>query len=170
MQPILFWIVGAISLLAGFLAIGHPRPLRSTQGLVALMTANAVILFMLSATLLALELLVVNLGAALVVWFVLVRPRRMKLGSPGRLRFNITKLLALFVAIWTCAIIWWAMDRVPAQMMESQDVCRSGVTPGTVLGGEVAAWMAVFLLTVAAMVTAVVVVVRRKQDQEGGQE
>jgi hypothetical protein len=62
------------------------------------------------------------------------------------------------------------MARVPTQMLETQDACRSAATTGAVLDGEIAAWMAVFLLTEAAMVTAVVVMVRRKQDQEGSQE
>ena len=55
MQPILFWVVGAISLMAGLVAVGHARPQRSTQGLVALMAANTVLLFLLSTTLLAFE-------------------------------------------------------------------------------------------------------------------
>jgi len=165
MQPILFWIVGAVSLLAGLLAISHPRPLRSTQGLVALMTANAIIYFMLSATLLALELLVVNLGAALVVWFVLVRPRRMKLGSPGRLRLNITKFIAFFMAIWICAMIWWALTQVPSRILESQDACLPAAE-GNQLSSELAAWTAVFLLSISVVTALVVVMVRRQKDPE----
>lgn len=165
MQPILFWIVGAFSLLAGLLAIVHPRPLRSTQGLVALMTANAVICLMLSAPLLALELLVVNLGAALVVWFVLVKPKRMKLGSPGRLRFNITKFLAFFVAIWICALLWWALNQSHSRVLETQKACLPE-GPGGQLGGELAAWLAILLLSVAVVTSLAVVMVRRRRDRE----
>jgi len=158
MQPILFWMVGAVSLLASLLAVLHPRPLRATQGLVALMAANALILFMLSATVLAIELLVVNLGASVVVWWVLIRPRRMKLGAPGRLRLNVTKFIAFFVALWFCALVWWAIIHAPVQPAERP------VGPG--LPAEQGAWTAVFLLGVAVVTSLLLVAVRRRADRE----
>ena len=158
MQPILFWMVGAVSLLACLLAVLHPRPLRATQGLVALMTANAMILFMLSSTVLAIELLVVNLGATAVVWWVLIRPRRMKLGAPGRLRLNITKFVAFFVALWFCSLVWWAIIHTPVTVGERP--------AGTGLPAEQGAWTAVFLLGVAVVTSLLLVAVRRRADRE----
>lgn len=162
MQPILFWMVGAVSLLAGLVAVGHARPQRSTQGLVALMAANTLLLFMLETTLLAIELLVVILGTAVVVWMVLVRPGRMRLSAPGRRRYNITKLLALFMAIWLCALIWWALDH----SAEPAGKCVGSLCPQVEFG----AWMAVFVLSIAAASAVVVVRIRRREDREGGSE
>lgn len=158
MQPILFWVVGTVSLLAGLLAVLHPRPLRATQGLVALMTSNALILFMLSATVLAIELLVVNLGATAVVWWVLIRPRRMKLGAPGRLRLNVTKFVGFFVALWFCSLVWWAIIHAP--------LWPADCPPGPGLAAEKGAWTAVFLLGVALVTSLLVVTVRRGDDRE----
>ena len=162
MQPILFWVVGAISLMAGLVAVGHARPQRSTQGLVALMAANAVLLFLLSTTLLAFELLIVILGTAVIVLMVLVRPGRMKLGAPGRRRYNITKFLAFFMAIWLCAVVWWALNH----SVKPAGKCAEGFCPQVEFG----AWMAIFVLSIAAASTVVVVRIRRKEDQEGDPE
>jgi len=162
MQPILFWALGAISLVAGVVAVGHARPQRSTQGLLALMSANLVILFLLSSALLAFELLFVILGTAVVVWMVLVRRGRLKLGAPGRRRYNITKFVAFFVAIWLGAIIWWALNHsvVPAGK------CAEGFCPQVEFG----AWVAVFILSVAAVSAAVIVKARRREAEEGEPE
>jgi hypothetical protein len=162
MQPILFWAVGAISLVAGVVAVGHARPQRSTQGLLALMTANLVILFLLTTTLLAFELLFVILGTAVVVWMVLVRQKRLKLGAPGRRRYNITKFLAFFMAIWLCAIIWWALNH----SVKPAGKCVEGFCPQVEFG----AWMAVFILSVAAVSATVIIRARRKKDEEGEPE
>ena len=162
MQPILFWVVGAISLMAGLVAVGHGRPQRSTQGLVALMAANAVLLFLLSTTLLAFELLIVILGTAVVVLMVLVRPGRMKLGAPGRRRYNITKFVAFFMAIWLCAVVWWALNH----SVKPAGKCAEGFCPQVEFG----AWMAIFILSIAAASTMVVVRIRRSEDQEGDPE
>ena len=159
MQPILFWVVGAISLMAGLVAVGHPRPQRSTQGLVALMVANAVLLFLLSTTLLAFELLIVILGTAVVVLMVLVRPGRMKLGAPGRRRYNITKFVAFFMAIWLCAVVWWALNH----SVKPAGKCAEGFCPQVEFG----AWMAIFILSIAAASTMVVVGIRRGEDRKG---
>jgi hypothetical protein len=162
MQPILFWALGAISLVAGVVAVGHARPQRSTQGLLALMAANLVILFLLSSALLAFELLFVILGTAVVVWMVLVRRGRLKLGAPGRRRYNITKFVAFFVAIWLSAIIWWALNHsvVPAGK------CVEGFCPQVEFG----AWVAIFILSVAAVSAAVIVRARRRDAEEGEPE
>jgi hypothetical protein len=162
MQPILFWAVGAISLVAGVVAVVHARPQKSTQGLLALMAANLVILFLLSTTLLAFELLFVILGTAVVVWMVLVRPGRMKLGAPGRRRYNITKFLAFFMAIWLCALIWWALNH----SVKPAGKCVEGLCPQVEFG----AWMAVFILSIAAVSATVIVGVRRREDRERGEE
>jgi hypothetical protein len=162
MQPILFWAVGAISLVAGVMAVGHARPQRSTQGLLALMAANLVILFLLSSTLLAFELLFVILGTAVVVWMVLVRKKRLKLGAPGRRRYNITKLLALFMAIWLCALIWWALNH----SIKPAGKCVEGFCPQVEFG----AWTAIFILSVAAASATVIVGVRRRKVEEGEPE
>jgi hypothetical protein len=162
MQPILFWVVGAISLMAGLVAVGHARPLRSTQGLVALMAANLILLFLLSTTLLAFEMLLVILGTMVVVWMVLVRPGRMKLGAPGRRRYNITKFLAFFAAIWLCAVIWWALSH-PVKPAEK---CTEGFCPQVEFG----AWMSIFVLSIAAVSTIVVVSIRRRENREEGPE
>jgi|GEM_PF-2472757 len=158
MQPILFWTVGAISLVAGLVAVGHTRPQKSTQGLLALMAANLVILFLLSSTLLAFELLFVVLGTAVVIWVVLVRQGRMKLGAPGRRRYNITKFLAFFVAIWLGALIWWALNH----SVKPAGKCVEGFCPQVEFG----AWTAVFILSIAAVSATVVVGVRRHKDRE----
>jgi hypothetical protein len=158
MQPIFFWAVGAISLVAGVVAVAHPRPQRCTQGLLALMTANLAILFILSSTLLAFELLLVILGTAVVVWMVLVRRKRLRLGAPGRRRYNITKLLAFFMAIWLCAIIWWALNH----SVKPAGKCAEGFCPQVEFG----AWTAVFILSIAAVSASVIVRVRRRKDIE----
>jgi NADH:ubiquinone oxidoreductase subunit 6 (subunit J) len=165
MQPILFWIIGAFSLVASLLAVGHPRPLRSTQGLLALLLTNVLILFMLSATLLAIELVVVTLGAAAVLWFVLMRPRKMKLGIPGRLRLNITKFIGFFVAVWVCTLLWLAISDAPAR-----DRSCIPTEPEGVMSGWLAAITAVMLLAISAVTAISVVVDRRRQDKEGSQQ
>jgi hypothetical protein len=162
MQPIFFWALGAVSLVAGVMAVGHARPQRSTQGLLALMVANLVILFLLTDTLLAFELLFVILGTAVVVWMVLVRQKRLRLGAPGRRRYNITKFLAFFMAIWLCAVIWWALNH----SVKPAGKCAEGFCPQVEFG----AWMAIFVLSVAAVSATVIVRVRRTKDKEGEPE
>jgi len=154
MGPIFFWLLGAISLGAAFMAVAHRRPQRSTQGLVALMMTNAVILFLLHAPLLAIELLVVTIGAVLVVWMVLVRPGRQKLGAPGRTRYNVTKFIAFFVALWLLAVIGltiFATAQPPAE-----------VPAGQAATGGFGAVMSVFLLGVATVTASVIVMVQRR--------
>lgn len=99
MQPILFWTVGVLSLLAALAVVSLPRPQHAVVALVALMGLDAVELLLLQAPLLAVETIVVATGAVLLVWSVLVRRRRARLGVPGRRRYNVTKLLAFFVVL-----------------------------------------------------------------------
>ncbi len=154
MGPIIFWLLGGISLAAAFLAVAHRRPQRSTQGLVALMMTNAVILFLLHAPLLAVELLVVTIGAVLVVWMVLVRPGRQKLGAPGRTRYNVTKFIAFFVALWLFGVIVLAIFTTVQPTAE--------IPAGRVATGGFGAVISVFLLGVAAATASVVVMVQRR--------
>ena len=93
---------------------------------------------------------------------VLVRPGRMKLGAPGRRKYNITKFLAFFMAIWLCAVVWWALNH----SVEPARKCAEGFCPQVEFG----AWMAIFVLSIAAASTIVVVRIRRSEDREGGPE
>ena len=161
MKPILFWVIGSISIFACLLAVGHRKPLRCTQGLVALMLSNAVLLFFLSAPLLAIELMVVTLGALAVVWIVLIRPGRMKLGVPGRTRYNITKVISLFIALWLSTVLILTVFR--AKEPGSSEV--SSFVPA----GELGAVLSIFILGIAATTAYLVVLTRRRQDEEGEQ-
>jgi hypothetical protein len=114
------------------------------------MLSNAVLLFFLSAPLLAIELMVVTLGALAVVWIVLIRPGRMKLGVPGRTRYNITKVISLFIALWA---------------KEPGSPEASSFVPA----GELGAVLAIFILGIAATTAYLVVLTRRRQDEEGEQ-
>jgi len=158
MEPILFWVFGAFSLASGFMAVAHRRPQRSTQGLVVMMMSNAAVLFLLAAPLLAIELIVVTIGAVLVVWMVLVRPGRAKLGVPGRTRYNITKFIAFFVTLWLSLVLLLTIF---------QSAEPVGRTPSDFLPqGEAGALMAVFLFGVALATAVCLVVSRRRQDDE----
>jgi hypothetical protein len=123
------------------------------------MVANAAMLFMLSVTVLAIELTMVVLLAVAVVYFVLVRERRMKLGSPGRLRLNITKVVAGFVGIWLCALLFWAL----VHKAEPQTSCE----PTFPLGADVGAWLALVPIGIAVMTSVLIVIVRRRDDRTG---
>jgi len=160
-KPILFWVIGSISIFACLLAIGHRKPLRCTQGLVALLLSNAVLLFLLSAPLLAIELIVVTLGASSVVWIVLVRPGRMKLGTPGRTRYNITKVISLFITLWLSTVLILTVFRA----REPGSPEPTSFVPAAELG----AVLAMFILGIAATTAYLVVVTRRRQDEEGEQ-
>ena len=158
MGPIFFWLLGALSLVAAFLAVAHRRPQRSTQGLVALMMANAVILFLVRAPLLAVELLVVTIGAVLVVWMVLVKPGRQKLGAPGRTRYNVTKFIAFFVSLWLFAVIGLTIFAVVQPAVE---------TPaGQIATGGFGAVVSVLLLGAAAATVSVIVMVQRREGRQ----
>jgi hypothetical protein len=103
--------------------------------------------------------MVVTLGATLVVWVVLVRPKRMRLGTPGRTRYNITKFVAFFVALWLSTVLVLTLFRSPEPAGDLATRFEST--------GEFGAVMSVFLLGVAATTTYLMVRVRRRQDDEG---
>jgi NADH:ubiquinone oxidoreductase subunit 6 (subunit J) len=165
MQPILFWIVGVISILASFVAVSHRKPLGSAKGLVGLMAANSVILFLLGTTLLAVELIVVVLGTAVLVWIVLIKQGKMKLATPGRTRYNITKLVAFFMALWLFFVLWWAVlhsggsSWLPG-IRQYEPVAE---VSGKQYQAEFWAWTAMIVLG-CSIVTAVLVVVRKREE------
>ena len=162
MQPILFWIVGSISLLAGLVVVGARRPARSVQALVVVMSATAVCVFLLAATLLASEMLLVTAGAAVLVWVVLVRPGKLRLGTPGRARLNITRLVAFFVAVWLGTLLLWAPSHSTGA--SQQPVMEAS------LGTGFGFWMAIMLVGSAAATAWLVVSARRRADEQDEQE
>jgi NADH:ubiquinone oxidoreductase subunit 6 (subunit J) len=157
MKPIAFWILGSIALLAALWAVAARRPSRSVQALVAVMGSSAVIMFLQAAPLLASEMLLVIIGASLMVWMVLVRPGRMKLGTPGRARLNVTRLVAFFVALWLGALLVWALAQSPA----------GGFQPAQAsLGASLGFWAALILLSSSVMTAWLVVSARRRDDSQ----
>ena len=143
------------------MAVTQRKPIRCLQGLVILMAANAINLFILSAPLLAVELLVVSLGAAVLVWMILLKPGRMKLAAPGRTRYNITKFMAFFVALWLFAVIWLAV-------VHSSSASENSFVPEQSQAG-VMGLVAVLLLGTAVLSAVVVVANRRHQEEENSQ-
>ena len=165
MEPILFWILGVISVTAGLFAITDRKPLRSIFALIVLMVSNAMMLFVLSLPVLAIELLVVTLGAFSAVWLVLRRSGRLKLGTPGRKRFNITKFIAFFIALWLCVLLIGGVFH-PRTASHWVGASQNAVGPVTGPEGELGGAMALLLLGGAVASSFLVVISRRRLRSE----
>jgi NADH:ubiquinone oxidoreductase subunit 6 (subunit J) len=159
MQPILFWSLAVISLVASALAVTTGRPVRALLLGVAVLGVDAGLVFGLEAPLLALEILLVGAAAALLSWTLVVRPRRLRLGAPGRVRMNISRLLALGAVLYLCVLLVWALAASPD--VEPQ--------PSGSLGGEFGSWAAGALLGGAATSAWVVTLSRRRRPDEPGE-
>jgi len=157
-QPILFWTIGVLSLLAALAVVSLPRPQHAVVALVILMGLDAVELFLLQAPLLAVETIVVASGAVLLVWSVLVRRRRARLGVPGRRRYNVTKLLSFFVVL----ALGLVLVDVVLQAAEPQPRAGSDVTMVT------GALLSLVLLLIAGPVTWWIL--RRARSSEEGEQ
>lgn len=155
MQPIVFWCLGTLTLLAALLAVAARRPARSVQAFVVVMGATAIMVFVLAAPLLGTEMLVVIAGAGVAVWAIVIRPGRMRLGPPGRARLNITRLVGFFVAIWLTGLLLWALANTPNRVTP---------TDAPALGGGFGSWAAMMLIGSAAVTTWLVVAGRRRED------
>jgi len=160
MQPILFWTLGVGSLVAAGVAVLSAKPLRCLMALLALMGINSLIFLLLSASVLALELVVLTTGAFSLAWFVLVRPGRMRLGMPGRKRFG----LGMFVALW---IVGWLGRGVLDVLKISPDPLincwqtRQGI-------GDLWIGVAISVGMVAIVTCYVIVSVWRQEEPAGG--
>ena len=153
MSPILFWILGLCSLAAGLIAVTHKKPVVCVQGLVGLMAANALLFLFLSATLLALEMLVILAAAGALVWFVFLRPKRLRLAAPGRVRISLARLLAGAAAGALFWVVWSALERTPQLAFPASAV--GALDPLLWLGAGL-------LVGLAALFTAMVVVGQRR--------
>ena len=157
--PIVFWTLGAITILAAVAAVIAKRPARAVQSLVVVMGATAAMVFTLKASLLGTEMLITIVGALVLVWTLVVRPGRMRLGPPGRARLSITRLVAFFVSMWTGSILLWSLGNSPN---------LDPATGGPWIGGSFGLWMTgVVILTAAA--TLWVVVAARSEDNAQGE-
>ncbi|MBN2496194.1 MAG: hypothetical protein JXR96_16495 [Deltaproteobacteria bacterium] len=155
MGPILFWLFGSISVLAALAAVATKRPVRSLQALVVMMIAVSAVLFVMSAALLASELLLGSLVGSVLVWMALVRPGKGRLGAAGRTRLNVSKILGLFSALSLGALLTWAVVHTTSAGAER---------PEHVLGAAFGFWVTILLLGSAA-VTAWLVVTRRRGEE-----
>ncbi len=149
LTPIVFWILGSITILAAIAAVTAKRPARSVQALVVVMGVTTVMIFTLKASLLATEMLITILGAFAMVWTLVLRPRRMRLGPPGRARLSITRLIAFFVSLWMGSLLLWAL---------SNSLALEPATRGPWLGGSFGLWMAGLVIVTGAVTLWVVVV------------
>jgi len=160
MQPILFWTLGIGSLVTAGVAVLSAKPLRCLMALLGLMGLNSMIFLTLSASVLALELIVLTTGALSLVWFVLIRPGRMRLGMPGRKRFG----LGMFVALW---VVGWLGQGVLDVLRISPDPLpncwqtRQGI-------GDLWIGVAISVGLVAIVTCYVIVSVRRQEESAGG--
>jgi len=155
----LFWCLAVLSLLASGLAVTAGRPSRAMAAGVGVLLVDACLVFGLGAPLLALEMLLLGLAAALLLWALVLRPGRLRLGAPGRLRMNISRLLAFGAALYLAVLLSWALGATP------------GVQPAPArsLGGEFGPWAAGVLLGGAAAAAWVVVLARRRRPDEPGE-
>ncbi len=158
MLPIGFWILGVLSLLAGLLAVGARRPARSVQALVVVLAATAGMVALLGAPLLAFEMLLVIAGTAALIWVVVVRPGRMRLGPPGRARLNVTRMVGFFVCLWLVSLLLWTLAESPGG--PPQRPAGPGLSVGFGL------WAALAVLGSSAVTAWSVVAVRRHRDAE----
>lgn len=154
----LFWMGATISLIAAGMGVFGQRPLMSVLGLVALMLANSILFFMLSAPLLAIELLLGTLGVGLGFWVILVRPGRIQLAAPGLVRFGLNRLISILVACGFCVLLVVALDQSP-------EVSSNSLPTRLLMPGWVYALAAIFLLgSVAAIATLLVRFVRQSDE------
>jgi hypothetical protein len=159
MPPILFWSLAVLSLVAAVYAVTTGRPARALLGGVAVLLLDAGLVFGLGAPLLASEVLLVGVAGALLTWSLVLRPRRLRLGAPGRVRMTISRLLALGAVLYLCVLLVWALSASPD--VEPQ--------PGLCLGGEFGSWAAGALLGGAAATAWVVTLARRRRPDEPGE-
>jgi NADH:ubiquinone oxidoreductase subunit 6 (subunit J) len=161
MNPILFWLLGVFSIACGLIAILHKRPYRGAQGLVGLMGANAVIVFLLSSNLLGIEMLLVTLGGGVLAWTVIPRWESMKLGVPGLSRFSLAKLFAIGLPLALGVILWPVLLKVQTP--------RRTVTSALGLEAGYGGWTAAFLLGSAVCTMWLVFRSRRRLPKQEGE-
>lgn len=109
MNPIVFWSIGTVSLVTSLIAVASRKPVGSLRALVLLTTANSLLVLGLGATLLGLEMLLGTAVAAGLVWWAVLRPRKMKLAVPGRARLNVSKMVGFFSALSLTGLLVWAI-------------------------------------------------------------
>jgi NADH:ubiquinone oxidoreductase subunit 6 (subunit J) len=114
MLPFVFWLGAILALIAGSVGVFSRRPILSAAGLNGLMLANSILFLLLSSPLVAFELLLGCLGAAVGFWIVLVRPKRLQLAAPGLERFGLSRLFSLIVVGGLAAVLIGVLDQAPA--------------------------------------------------------
>jgi NADH:ubiquinone oxidoreductase subunit 6 (subunit J) len=158
MQPILVWSLGWFSILAAVVAITSRQPARSIRALVVVMSTTAVMVFVLEASFLAVEMGLVILGAVFMVWAVLIRSGRMRLGASGRARWSITRMITFFSSLYFGFLLLWTLSQSPP--------VSSKMEPTKSLEGGFGFWLS-FLLVGSAVVTTLFVLgtYRHHRDQ-----
>jgi hypothetical protein len=162
MVPFVFWLGASISLVAAGIAVFGRRPILSVAGLGGLMLANSILFLLLSAPLLAFELLLASLGVGLGFWVVLVRPRHLQLAAPGRVRFSVGRLVSLFVAGGLGALLVGVLDQVP-ELSSNRPPVHSLVS------GWMGAWVTIFLVCTVVVTTVLVVRFARQPNERENQ-
>ncbi len=150
MLALVFWLGAFISLVASGVGVFGRRPILNVAGLVGLMAANSILFFLLSAPLVAFELLLASIGVGLGFWVVLVRPRHLQLAAPGRERFSFSRLVSLLVAGGFCALLVGALDQAP-ELSSPRRPAHS------VLSGWMWTWVTIFLIGTVVATTALLV-------------
>jgi NADH:ubiquinone oxidoreductase subunit 6 (subunit J) len=154
MQPIAFWIVGVISLLAALMAVGARRPAFSAKAFIVVLLCSSIAFLLLEAPLLASEILLVCVGGGFLVWLVTIRHRLLRLGPPGRARLNVTRLVGFFIALWLGGLLIWALLQLPVGVIG---------TPTDQLEAGFGFWSAVVLIGTAVVTSWLVIANRRRE-------
>lgn len=158
MLPFVFWVGAFASLVAAGIGVFGRRPILSVAGLVGLMLTNSILFVLLSAPLLAFELLLGSLGVGFGFWVVLVRPKRIQLAAPGLERLSLSRIVSLLVAGGFGALLVGVLDQAP-------EISSSRPPVHSFLSGWLGAWVAIFLLCTVAVTSVVLVRFARQPDE-----
>lgn len=161
MEPILFWIFAALTLIGASMVVLFANPVRSAMSLVATLCSLAVIFVLLDAHLLAAMEVLVYAGAVMVLFLFVVMLLNMREEELGARRFTLVKVLGFVAA---AAVAYLLIEAVGAGPMRAQIGAAYG---GVVMVGRMLfrdyllAFELTSLLLLMAVVGAVILAKRR---------
>lgn len=115
MEPILFWIFAALTLIGASLVVLLANPVRSAMSLVATLFSLAVIFVLLDAHLLAALEVLVYAGAVMVLFLFVIMLLNMREEELGARRFTLVKVLGFAAAAGVAYMLIVALGAEPAR-------------------------------------------------------
>ncbi len=161
MEPILFWIFAALTLIGASLVVLLANPVRSAMSLVATLFSLAVIFVLLDAHLIAALEILVYAGAVMVLFLFVIMLLNMREEELGARRFTLVKILGFIAAGGVAWMLITAIGAAPARAQIAASYGGVVMVGRMLLRDYLLAFELSSLLLLMAVVGAVVLAKRR---------